>query len=72
MNTKEINQMELTLPANAARLGLGRHGRRNRRRQRAQWWFGQMRRVVDAALEWRPAPEARPEQVYLTLTAKRS
>jgi hypothetical protein len=68
MNTKEINQMELTLPAKAR---LGRQARQSRR-QRAQWWFGQMRRVVDAAMEWSPVPAARPEQVYLTLTAKRS
>jgi hypothetical protein len=68
MNTREINQMELTLNAKATRLG---RQARQKRRQRAQWWFGQMRRVVDAAMEWRPGPEARPEQVYLTLTAKR-
>jgi hypothetical protein len=40
---------------------------RHRRQSRAQWWFSQMRRVVDQALDWRPAPPPRPEQTYLTL-----
>ena len=69
MNTAEINQMELTLNSRAMRLsGMARQ----KRRQRAQWWFGQMRQVVDAAMEWRQTPIARPEQVYLTLTSKES
>ncbi len=38
---------------------------------RAQWWFKQMRRVVDIAMEWRPAPAGRPEQSYLGLSAGR-
>jgi hypothetical protein len=61
--------MELSLDAKTLRAA--RQGRRQRR-QRAQWWFGQMRRVVDAALEWRPAPPARPAQVYFALAAKSS
>src|SRR5687767_1989087 len=36
-------------------------------RARAAWWFQQMRRVVDSAVEWRPTPPARPEQVTLDL-----
>jgi hypothetical protein len=48
MNT---NQMELGLKARQSR-----HAARPRqqRQQRAQWWFAQMRRVVDTALEWKP------------------
>jgi hypothetical protein len=42
------------------------------RTQRAQWWFRQMRRVVNMAIEWRPAPPARPEQAYLTMVPKQS
>jgi len=61
--------MELRLDARTYRAA--RQARR-RRRQRAQWWFGQMRRVVDAAMEWRPAPPSRPAQVYLELAGKRS
>lgn len=36
--------------------------RRQRRLSRACWWFARMRQVVDHAMDWRPAPEARPEQ----------
>lgn len=41
------------------------------RRRRAQWWFGQMRTVVESAFDWRHTPPARPEQVYFTMTAGR-
>jgi hypothetical protein len=67
MNVNRIDQMELSLNGKKARRG--RLARPNRR-QRAQWWFSRMRQVVDKAMEWRPAPPARPEQVYMTLTAK--
>ena len=40
---------------------------RQRRLSRAQWWFAQMHRVVDAAVEWRPTPPARPHQQHLAL-----
>ena len=45
------NQMELGLKAKQARQ---RAREKQRRQQRAQWWFAQMRRVVDGALEWKP------------------
>jgi len=48
MNT---NQMELSLKA---RQGRATAAQKQRRQQRAQWWFGQMRRVVAASLEWKP------------------
>jgi len=47
------------------------HPRHSQRRLRAQWWFNQMRVVVDAALDWEPARPARPEQTYLTLARGR-
>jgi hypothetical protein len=65
MNTNRIDQMELSLTGKAARRA--RQARQNRRR-RAQWWFARMRKVVDSAMEWRPAPPARPEQVYMRLS----
>jgi hypothetical protein len=43
---------------------------RQRRMSRAQWWFKQMRRAVDCAMEWQPAPNARPEQVHMKLTPR--
>ena len=42
---------------------------RNSRRARAQWWFHQMRDVVNRALDWQPAPEPRPEQIWLMQNA---
>jgi hypothetical protein len=48
MNT---NQMELSLKAKQARVTAKQ---KQQRQQRAQWWFAQMRRVVDTALEWKP------------------
>ena len=51
------------------------HSRRSLRRHqvnrsRAAWWFGQMRKVVNAAIEWKPTPVARPEQTYITLDVR--
>ena len=41
--------------------------RRQILRSRAAWWFHQMRRAVAGAVEWSPAPPARPEQTTLDL-----
>ena len=49
-------------------LGNGRGCRpldgRQRRLNRAKWWFDRMRQVVDRAFDWTPAPAARPEQIW--------
>jgi hypothetical protein len=45
------NQMELSLKAKQIRAA-ALH--KQRRQQRAQWWFAQMRRVVATSLEWKP------------------
>jgi hypothetical protein len=68
MNTNQVRQMELSLEAKSHRRA--RQARRQRR-ERAQWWFAQMRRVVNAAMEWRPESQGRPAQVLLELAAKR-
>ena len=39
---------------------------RLRRPGRARWWFSQMRRVVDEAMDWKPSA-ARSEQIHLPL-----
>ena len=39
--------------------------RREGRMTRAAWWFGQMRRLVGAAVDWEAAPGPRPEQTWL-------
>ncbi|MDB6021414.1 MAG: hypothetical protein JWQ04_1271 [Pedosphaera sp.] len=40
--------------------------KRDSRANRANWWFGQMRQVVDRAFEWEPAPRFQPEQTLLS------
>ncbi len=64
------NQMELGLDAKTALRGAA--ARRQNRLQRAQWWFGQMRRVVNGAMDWPARSNGRPEQVYINLEPKRS
>ncbi len=63
------HQMELTLaaPAPAFRRAI----RRQRRLPSAHWWFDQMRKAVDEAIDWQPAPSARPEQKDWLLTPGR-
>jgi hypothetical protein len=56
-----INQMELGL-STAQRLANSLNHRR-RRANRARWWFAQMRRAVDSALDWQPAPPVPPERL---------
>ncbi|NBV21504.1 MAG: hypothetical protein EBS05_06215 [Proteobacteria bacterium] len=58
------HQMELTL-ANATP-AYRRAVRRQRRLPSAHWWFDQMRKAVDEAIDWQPSP-VRTEQTYLTL-----
>ena len=36
-----------------------RSARRQSRMNRANWWFNQMRHLVDEAFDWEPAPEPR-------------
>ncbi len=57
-------QMELSFGSTPRLAPAGRPGRRTR----AQWWFQQMRQVVDHALDWEPAPVPRPEQMVLAGT----
>jgi hypothetical protein len=38
--------------------------RREKKAPQSSWWFQQMRRTVDQAMAWQPAP-AYSEQVYL-------
>ena len=59
MTTNE--QMELVLGKGKACKSANRP---QRRLSRANWWFQQMREVVDKAVEWKPAPPARPQQIY--------
>jgi hypothetical protein len=58
-----IEQMELGLGTARACPSVNR---RQRRLSRATFWFERMRRVVDRAFDWQPAPPARPEQIWFT------
>ncbi len=55
-------QMELEL---AAANRCQRVGSRDRRANRANWWFAQMRQVADRAFEWPAAPRFQAEQIWL-------
>ena len=66
MNQK---QMELEL-AGANRCP--RVAQRKQRLNRANWWFDQMRQVVDRAFEWDPAPRFQPDQIWLTEAQKQN
>jgi hypothetical protein len=64
MKTNELKeQMELGLETRALRL----RRRAKKPTRRAGWWFGQMRRVVDRAIDWSPRPVPPANQVYLAL-----
>lgn len=68
--THDIEQLELGFNQNATdQNGPGPE----RRIGRAAWWFAQMHRVVNDALDWRPARPGRPEQGWLPrISAERS
>ena len=70
MNITEQEQLELIQAGNqqppirtAAKAG---------KQNRAEWWFKQMRQVVDKALDWQPAPRFRPEQIWFNDTIRRN
>ena len=39
--------------------------RREGRIARANWWFTQMRDIVERAMDWEPAGQPRPEQIWM-------
>jgi hypothetical protein len=55
--------------ANGSRLNSA--PRRQRRLQRAAWWFSQMRQLVNSAIDWEAAPKPRPAQSWLELSHPR-
>jgi hypothetical protein len=56
-------QMELGFGAGRA---CPSESRRRRGSSQASWWFQRMRRVVDRAFDWQPAPPPRPEQIWFS------
>ena len=57
-------QMELSL-SNAE--NKRKAGARKKKTNRAGWWFGQMRQIVDKAIDWKARPLPRSHQAYLGL-----
>jgi len=57
------SQMELELAAAKSRKSY--RNSRKRKPSGANWWFTQMRQVVNHAFDWSTAPAARPVQTYL-------
>ena len=67
-NMMNQEQMELGFGAGS---GCGRARRNGRHSQRANWWFEQMRQVVDHAFDWEPAPRFQTDQILLPDTGNR-
>jgi hypothetical protein len=65
MNINRMDQLELAF---SKQPGFNVVIHQPRRISRAQWWFAQMRAVVDCALDWKPAPPPRLEQIWLSGT----
>jgi hypothetical protein len=59
-----LNQKQLELGLAGANR-CPRLTQRQQRMNRANWWFSQMRQVVDRAFDWQPAPRFQPEQILL-------
>ena len=70
----EQQQLELTLAGNINTNSNARAPKKGGRKSiahRADWWFRQMRQVVDRALDWEPAPRFRPEQIWFNENPRR-
>ena len=63
MNTTQA-QLELSLNGQNTIVRMEALGRRT---SRARWWFQQMHRVVERAMDWTVAPTPPAEQTYLRL-----
>ena len=59
---KNTNQLELGF--NGARVSNSVALQRQQKLHRAKWWFAQMRRAVETAVDWQPTPVAPPEQTW--------
>ncbi|MEO6183860.1 MAG: hypothetical protein ABIP71_12310 [Verrucomicrobiota bacterium] len=64
-----MNKEQMELGLNGAAI-CGVTKKNQSRLNRAQWWFKQMRRAVDCALDWEPSPKARHEQVHMKLSPR--
>jgi hypothetical protein len=64
MKNETVNgQMELSIETRA----FNRNRRSKRPSRQSNWWFRQMRQVVDRAIDWTPRETPRAHQVYFSL-----
>ncbi len=61
MTNATDKQLELGFSGLPRRASAGRECRI----ARAQWWFARMRNIVEQAMDWSAAAEARPEQIWI-------
>jgi hypothetical protein len=66
MTTQKQMELELATANKCPRVA-----QREQHQNRATWWFGQMRQVVDRAFDWEPAPRFQPEQILFGQTRSR-
>jgi len=59
-NVTNNKQLELGFSQNVLRISV-----RRKRSLRAQWWFAQMRKAVDSAIEWRPYLPSERKQLQI-------
>ncbi len=62
-----MNTQQIEMSLNTSHAGRQSSPAQHQRRSRARWWFGQMRLVVENAIDWKSVPPPPPEQTYLTL-----
>jgi hypothetical protein len=64
LTKSKIDQMNLCLKSQAERI---HKSNRNRIPRDSQWWFRQMRHVVNMAVEWQPTSHPQPKQSQFAL-----
>jgi hypothetical protein len=62
-----MNTQQIEMSFGALQAGRKSGAVQYQRRSHARWWFGQMRLVVESAIDWKSAPPPPPEQTHLTL-----
>ena len=61
INIQSNDQLEMAFNSNVR---CSSQDRRRQRRERAAAWFQRMRQVVERAVDWTPAPEPPPMQIW--------
>ena len=67
INIQSTDQLEMAFNSNVR---CSSEDRRRQRRERAAAWFQRMRHVVERAVDWTPAPEPPPMQIWFPEPAR--